>query len=447
MLEMHEPLQSLIAGRYRLLQHLRRGGMSEVYLAVDEHTGQSVALKLVGIENDDHFQRLKREVRVLRQLTHEHILPILDYGETGRFAYLVMPYMAHGNLRERLARGSCTQEETGIILLQIASALQVAHEHGILHRDIKASNILLDAEDNVYLADFGLAKLQGEASGITQTGCLIGTPEYMAPELVDTPESIPSDIYALGILLYQMLTAKLPFTGTTPIAICWKHIEELPPLPSIHNPAISPALEAVILRALDKDPLRRFASASSMTQAYQDALNAPHESFVSAPFLVMPPASVTLRKLAERPTLSAVFSKGARNLSAIPLPAFSKNALSLVVLLLFALTISTGFLLGLAGSRANSPAGLSTVAVGRIFQPVLPPKKISATSPTPVTGTAPSASTIPQTKPTVTVAQHNNVLHHPQPRQQPDDKPPSKHHKHGKGGNGDGGNGKGDGGN
>lgn len=436
MLEMLEPFQSLIADRYRLLSHLRRGGMSEVYLAADEHTGQSVAIKLVSINHDDYFQRLKREVRMLRQLHHEHILPILDYGETGQFAYLVMPYMGHGNLRERLSRGPCSPEETSVILSQVASALQVAHEHGILHRDIKASNILLDAEDNVYLADFGLAKLQGEASGITQTGCLIGTPEYMAPELVDTPESVASDIYALGVLLYQMLTAKLPFTGTTPIAICWKHIEELPPLPSIHNPAITPALESVILRALDKDPQRRFASASSMAQAYQ---NASHEPFTSDTLLVMPPVSVTLRKLAERPTLSAVFSKGAKNLSAIPLPSFNKNALSLVALLLFALTISSGFLLGHAGSQTNTPAGLSAAVVEQVFQPAFQPKKVSATSPTPVTSTALSASTIPWTRPTVTVAQHNNVLHHPQPRQQSDDKHPSKHHKHNKGGRGDGG--------
>lgn len=439
MLEMLEPFQSLIADRYRLLSHLRRGGMSEVYLAADEHTGQSVAIKLVSINHDDYFQRLKREVRMLRQLHHEHILPILDYGETGQFAYLVMPYMGHGNLRERLSRGPCSPEETSVILSQVASALQVAHEHGILHRDIKASNILLDAEDNVYLADFGLAKLQGEASGITQTGCLIGTPEYMAPELVDTPESVASDIYALGVLLYQMLTAKLPFTGTTPIAICWKHIEELPPLPSIHNPAITPALESVILRALDKDPQRRFASASSMGQAYQNALNASHEPFTSDTLLVMPPVSVTLRKLAERPTLSAVFSKGAKNLSAIPLPSFNKNALSLVALLLFALTISSGFLLGHAGSQTNTPAGLSAAVVEQVFQPAFQPKKVSATSPTPVASTALSASTIPWTRPTVTVAQHNNVLHHPQPRQQSDDKHPSKHHKHNKGGRGDGG--------
>jgi serine/threonine protein kinase len=430
---MREIQTPIVANRYRLIQHLRRGGMSEVYLASDEQTGRQVALKLVSMHDDDCFQRLKREVRTLRQLTHEHILPILDYGETGELAYLVMPYMTHGNLRERFSRGPCTQEEAGRILTQVASALQVAHEHGILHRDIKASNILLDAEDNVYLADFGLAKLQAEASGITQTGCLIGTPEYMAPELVNEPESIASDIYALGILLYQMLTAKLPFTGATPIAICCKHVEEMPPLPSMHNPTITFEMESVILRALDKHPQRRFDSASSMAQAYQSVLS-DERPFVTPPLLAALPATMTLRKLAERPTLSAVISRGARNLNAIPLPVFNKNALSLAALLFFALTISFGFMLGHAGTHPKSPTTLSAAAVGRIFQPVLPPTKPPAHAP----AAAPNASSTRWIIPTGTAAQHNNVLHHPQPY----GKPP-KHHKHGNGdgGNGDGGNG------
>ncbi len=231
MLEMHEPL---VDGRYRLLRLLRHGGMSEIYLSFDEQKQEQVALKLVSNNNPDCFKRLKREVRVLLKLSHEHILPILEYGEWEGYAYLVMPYMKNGNLRDQLAKGPLTQQEAGSILSQVADALQSAHDHGILHRDIKASNILLDSvqPDAIYLADFGLAKAPGEGSDITQTGCLIGTPEYMAPELVTMPESTSSDIYALGILLYQMLTGRLPFSGTTPIAICWKHVQDTPPLPS-----------------------------------------------------------------------------------------------------------------------------------------------------------------------------------------------------------------------
>src|SRR5579864_579860 len=210
MLETHT---SLIDGRYRLVRRLRRGGMSEVFLAFDEQAQQQVALKLVCDDDPDCFKRLKRETGVLSRLSHEHILPILDYGEWDSYAYLVLPFIKFGNLRERLAKGALTQIETGVILSQVADALQCAHEHDLLHRDIKASNILLDSAqaDCVYLADFGLARSPGGGSEITQTGCIIGTPEYMAPELVTMPESVSSDIYALGILLYQMLTGRLPF--------------------------------------------------------------------------------------------------------------------------------------------------------------------------------------------------------------------------------------------
>src|SRR5881275_1656813 len=144
-----------------------------------------------------------------------------------------MPYIERGTLRERLAKGPLNQQEAGNILAQVASAVQFAHDHGILHRDIKPSNILLKDKQHAYLADFGLAKGVEEVSDLTLTGCLIGTPEYMAPELADGPAITSSDIYALGIVLYQMLTGSLPFKGSTPIVIYCKHIQERPLPPSL----------------------------------------------------------------------------------------------------------------------------------------------------------------------------------------------------------------------
>src|SRR5437868_3792458 len=183
-----------------------------------------------------------------------------------------MPYIERGTLRERLAKGPLTQEEAGSILEQITSALQFAHDHGILHRDIKPSNILLKDERNIYLADFGLAKDITEASTITQTGCLIGTPEYMAPELAEEPATTSSVIYAAGILLYQILTGRVPFKGRTPLSIYWKHIKEQPTPPSLLNPDISHAVEEVVLHALEKAPGRRFKTVQDMAQAYIRAL-------------------------------------------------------------------------------------------------------------------------------------------------------------------------------
>ncbi|HEX9135128.1 MAG TPA: protein kinase, partial [Ktedonobacteraceae bacterium] len=173
-----------------------------------------------------------------------------------------------------LDRGPLPLEHTGEMLSQIACALQHAHEHGILHRDIKPSNILLRDDHYAYLADFGLAKAMDGSGSVTHTGVLMGTPEYMAPELADGLASTSSDLYALGILLYQMVTGRLPFTGDTALAVYLRQMHEQPLPPSRLNPTISQHVEQVILRALDKDPRRRFQTPNDLAQAYQEALHA-----------------------------------------------------------------------------------------------------------------------------------------------------------------------------
>src|SRR5437588_11933091 len=243
-------------GHYQLQRRLARGGMSEVYIAYDESMQRTVAIKVVHRGDHDYKKRFQREVKALATLTHEHILPTLDYGEQGLWSYFVMPYIEGGTLSQRLAAGPLGQEEAGMILEQVAAAPQYAHERGIMHRDIKPANILLHKEKHAYLADFGLAKELGQRSDITQTGELIGTPEYIAPELTEGPGSASSDIYALGIVLYQMLTGKVPFKAKTPIAVCWKHLLEQPTRPSLLNPAIPQPVEQVILCALEKEPHR-----------------------------------------------------------------------------------------------------------------------------------------------------------------------------------------------
>ena len=271
-------LEETILGRYRISSRLSRGGMSEVYLAHDEQTHQNVAIKLVNSYYAEYIERLQREAKALGQLRHDHILPTLEYGEQGPWHYLVMPYMEHGTLRKRLAKGRLSLEEAGRILEQIASALQYAHERGMLHRDIKASNILFANEEHAYLADFGLAKTIGERSNVTQTGCLMGTPEYMAPELAEHEATTSSDIYALGILLYQMVTGLVPFRGGTPLSVYWKQIREQPEPPSHLNPAIPYSVEQVILRALEKDPSNRFTTPLELAQAYTQALESSEQS-------------------------------------------------------------------------------------------------------------------------------------------------------------------------
>lgn len=293
MLNVHEP----ISGRYRLHQCLHRGSMSDVYLAFDERLQQEVAIKLVSNDQPEATQRLQHEIHTLRTLSHKHIVPMLDHGKYEGYHYLVMPYLKQGTLRDRLARGRLTQEEAGHILVQVTSALHYAHQQGIVHRDLKPSNMLLDGtlHPHVYLADFNLAKAMGKGSDLTQTGIAIGTPAYMAPELIEKPESVSSDIYALGVLLYRMLTGRVPFSGSSPLAVLWKHAHELPVPPSSLNPAIPAPVEQVILRALQKDPQQRFPSAEAMAQAYMHALRSSQTSAVAHPVVQPLEPTVTYR--------------------------------------------------------------------------------------------------------------------------------------------------------
>lgn len=312
-------LEGVTFSHYRIQHLLTRGGMAEVYLAQDTDTGQQVAIKMVHRSSGDYYERCRREVAAVALLKHNHILPALDCGEYESWYYLVTPYIEGGTLQNRLSQGPMTLEETGKILEQLVAALQFSHDHGILHRDIKASNVFLRAKDYIYLADFGLVKNIENDYSITQSGYLIGTPEYMAPELVDLPATIISDIYALGILLYQMLTGRVPFTGGTPVAICLKHIREQAVPPSYLNPLIPPAVEAVVLRALEKDPGKRFQSAQDLLLAYQEAFKSemsdmtvrmaavhPAEAHNHSSVLASASSPAAVSAFAEAPTVAAM---------------------------------------------------------------------------------------------------------------------------------------------
>jgi serine/threonine protein kinase len=264
-------------GRYIIQERLGRGGMSEVYLAYDESMHRNVAIKVVSSSHADYMERFHREAEAIGRLDHAHILPAYDYGEQEPWHYMVMPFIELGTLRDRLLEGPLSLEEVGILFEQVASALQFAHDQGIIHRDIKPSNILLRDDHYAYLSDFGLAKSVEGGSTITQTGNLLGTPEYMAPELSEGPATTSSDLYALGILLYQMVVGQVPFSGETPIAVYWKQIRDEPPPPSQINPAIPRSIERVILRALEKQPGRRYQTANELAQAYINALTFPDQ--------------------------------------------------------------------------------------------------------------------------------------------------------------------------
>lgn len=296
-------IDNTIINRYRITQRFTRGGMAEIYLAEDTQTGQTVAVKVVRNSNADFFERFRREVKIIAELNHLHILPALDYGEHGEWCYMVTPYVEFGTLSILLTRnGPLTPEHAGELLGQLASALDFAHDHGVVHRDIKPSNILMRDKNFAYLADFGLVKSVGAAHSLTQSGFLVGTPEYMAPELVEWPATPASDTYALGIVLYQLLTGHVPFRGDSPVSIVWKHLQNLPEPPSKFNAAIPYPIEQVILNALEKDPRKRFQKPSDLYHAYQRALGVEKEPTSSQ--LVTAPAPVQVEIIPVAPAVT-----------------------------------------------------------------------------------------------------------------------------------------------
>lgn len=265
-----EEMTGHILGHYRIIRPLGYGGSSTVFLAQDINLQREVAIKVFqprGAETRDFLHRFAREARVLAQLDHPNILPVYDYGEEGDSAYLVMPHMAGGSLRDRMRKQRIIPTSEAIRLIgQALNALQYAHDRGLIHRDIKPGNMLFKADGTLLLSDFGLVKiLSGETVSNFQTEpmsitgqSLSGTPDYMAPEQISGQAIPASDIYATGVVLYEMLAGSRLFTAENYVGVLMKHLYEQPrPLREL-NPALSPALEKVVMRALAKEPAKRY---------------------------------------------------------------------------------------------------------------------------------------------------------------------------------------------
>ncbi|HEV2661692.1 MAG TPA: protein kinase [Ktedonobacteraceae bacterium] len=273
-------------GTCTLEQLVGQGGMGAVYLARQARPSRNVAVKVLqpnmsmGSEVYQEFLvRFRREADVIARLDHVNIMPIYEYGEQANLAYLVMPYFSGGSLREVLnRRGTLTLNEAMTYIDQAASALDYAHAQGVVHRDLKPANFLLAGDGRLVLADFGIARIIEESAagaGLTGTGTILGTPEYMAPEMArGEPIDYRVDIYELGVVLFQMLSGRLPFSGSTPLVVVARHIQEPLPLLSRENPLISSAVDAVIQKATAKYPNDRYTSTREMAQALRNAASA-----------------------------------------------------------------------------------------------------------------------------------------------------------------------------
>jgi hypothetical protein len=262
---------------YHILEQIGQGGMSSVFRAADLADGRSVAVKILSpyIAHEERFQaRFEREIKLLRQLQHPNIIPILNFGEADGLAFIIMPYIANGTLLDRLNQGPLDPRQGGKIVDQLASALMLAHQNGVIHRDVKPSNVLMDENGNALLSDFSFARQQDASQNLTGSA-LIGTPSYMSPEQCrGNAIDARSDQYSFAVMLFQITTGSLPFGGDTPMATALQHVNVPLPMPRTVNPNLPEGVELVLIKALAKDPALRFESVEAMNRAFQGALAA-----------------------------------------------------------------------------------------------------------------------------------------------------------------------------
>lgn len=266
--------------RYELLKLVGRGGMADVYQGYDPHMDRQIAVKVFKREDEEMLSRFIREARLMASFRNDHLVSVFDSGESQvgnvTWYYIVMPFMEGGTLRARIRRAPLTLEDACRSMREIASALDYIHYQGIIHRDIKSSNVLLDAEGRCYLADFGIARTESDVTQLTSAGNVLGTVDYVAPELFepDHKADVRSDLYSLGVLLFEMVTGQLPFSAENQIAVVTMHMNKRPPAPSSISQNISPQVERVIFKALEKNPALRYGSATELAEAFCRAVAA-----------------------------------------------------------------------------------------------------------------------------------------------------------------------------
>lgn len=267
-------------GRYRLIEKLGEGGMAIVYKALDARLGTEVAVKVIRMEKltedtrDRTLKRFEREAKLLARLTHPNIVKVTDFGEFEGKPYLVMEYLAGGTLKQKMGNPMPWQEAVQL-LLPIAEALSYAHSQNMIHRDVKPANILFRQSGQPMLADFGIAKIDlDETLDLTSTSAAVGTPEYMAPEQA-TAKYVDhrADVYSLGVVLFEMVTGRKPFIADTPMAVLIKHATETLPNPTKFSPKLPKEVEKIILKALEKQPEKRFQQMTNLTSAFKRLLD------------------------------------------------------------------------------------------------------------------------------------------------------------------------------
>ncbi len=283
---------STVDGRYRLLRRLGSGGMADVWLAEDQHLHRRVALKVLHgrfAQDREFVERFRREAEAAAGLQHPNVVSVFDRGDVDGTYYIAMQLLEGRSLKQLIDQG-LTPEQAVTLILQVLEGAGFGHRHGVVHRDLKPQNAIVDDEGKVTVTDFGIAR--AGASEITQAGSVMGTPHYLSPEQAQGQEvTAVSDLYSIGVMLYEALAGRVPFEADSAVAIAMKQVSHTPQRPSSINPAVSPALDAVVMRALEKDPGQRFQSAEAFIAALQTALREPEgRGGGTAAFAPLPPA-------------------------------------------------------------------------------------------------------------------------------------------------------------
>jgi eukaryotic-like serine/threonine-protein kinase len=283
---------SLVDGRYRLLQRIGSGGMADVWLAEDQHLQRRVALKVLHsrfAQDREFVDRFRREAESAAGLQHPNIVSVFDRGDVEGTYYIAMQLLEGRSLKALIDSGLSPEQAVGLVR-QVLEAAGFAHRHGVVHRDLKPQNVIVDADGKATVTDFGIAR--AGASEITQAGSVMGTPHYLSPEQAQGMDvTAVSDLYSVGVILYEALAGRVPFEADSSVAIAMKQVSHTPQRPSSINPQVSPALDAVVMRALEKDPGRRFQSATAFIAALDAALESPGDvGSGTAAFAALPPA-------------------------------------------------------------------------------------------------------------------------------------------------------------
>lgn len=366
-------------GAYRILNQIGEGGMAAVYRAYHASMDRHVAVKVLPSEfakSESFRARFQQEARLIANLEHPHILPVHDFGESDGIHYFVMRYLQAGTLASRIEAGPLTLAEIDRLFTQLADALGYAHQRGIVHRDLKPANVLIDSRGDAFLTDFGIAKLLEGTSKFTTTGAITGTPAYMSPEQAQGEKlDQRSDIYSLGIVLYEMVTGRVPFDADTPLAVMLKHLSAPLPIPSTLKPDIHPEIERVLLKALAKKKEDRYATAEEFIADWKRAVNVAQNS--PLPASASRPASVAAPTRHTPPPVSNVAQPKKRSLG-LPI-VLGASVLIFLVCLVVAVPLA-----GLAISRfLNTPVGIAGTPPATVAL-TLPPTPLPGETAVPV---------------------------------------------------------------